>query len=139
MDLAISAVFETCSWIVEHVPATLRAAAVCLVFFTSWCLNLYVFDRLDIPYRAALGLKKTDADFSLNFRAIKWIWLWFAFCLVVFEASRATEHERAAHVTALLFWLVLAVAIMASRGKFFMAARNTIADFVKVLVFFREV
>ncbi len=139
MDLGLVAVFEASSWVVDHVPATFRSAGVCLLFFTFWCLNIYGFERTEVPYRLALGLKKSDADLNLNLSSIKYAWLWFAFCLGLCETATSLGHPRAAHFSALLLWLMLVLVIVLSPSKFFVAFRNTVSDFVKTIIFFREV
>ena len=125
--------------VAEGVPTSFRVAAICTLFFSLWAVNLRVLDALDLPFRAALGLKKGEGDAADLFRAARHLWLLLGAVFMLFLWASGNGWPRLASVSLVLFWPAAPLLLLVTCRKVFVEIKWLVTDFIGAMVFFREV
>ncbi len=124
---------------VLYVPSALRTSAICLLFLVCWGFNIRGFDSSRIPFRAALGFKKHEADFTSLLSFCKLLFVLLLLCFIAHEVLVLEGLPRGGNVPLLLVWISSLLFLGLSSHKTAVEMRSNISDRVIAFVKCKDV
>jgi hypothetical protein len=122
MDLAV--IFDGATAAVMYVPTIFRASAIAILFLYGWALNVAGFDRYNMPFRKALGLSSSGAQYDEIMTGVRVLLLVLMVCFTLFKLSIYNNYAMGEAVSQVLFWLALVGLCLFSQQKIFRSFRS---------------
>lgn len=136
---SIDGLFDLATGIVLYVPVIFRASAIALLFLCGWGINIRVFERAHIPFRAVLGFQRDDAHASGVFGAARQLTLVLCACFLVHEAFVRRDNEVGMAAAQVTFWVVLVSLCTFSKQPAYVRLRSFLAARMRTFIAMREV
>eukprot|EP00047_Mylnosiga_fluctuans_P009361 m.11018 g.11018 ORF g.11018 m.11018 type:complete len:373 (-) comp2587_c0_seq1:289-1407(-) len=104
---------------VMYVPVVFRASGIAILFMYGWAWNVAGFESFQIPFRKALGMRKTDCQADQVVEAVKILAASLFVCYMSYELCTIYEFPLGQSITLVLFWIILFGLIAFSKHSIF--------------------